>query len=197
MTQQQLEKAARMLMNSKQLTGGDEPKFLPKIYVVNGECCLFLNAARRIAYGTSYAIEVVTIEDAWEIHTGLPSDSLKKSEVAWEFDTTGSTYEGRLYCDNYSVLAGAVPNPVVKLMTGKSDPTAMLEVPINRLFLSVRAQNILTRLGINTYGELLKFGREPLLKLRNMGVTTISVFDAEMDRVGLWNQWKFNRPINV
>ena len=197
MTQEQLQHAAEVLLGTKALTGGDEPKFLPKIYVVNGECCLFLNAARRIAYGTSYAIEVVTIEDAWEIHTGLSRDSMKREEVAWEFDTTGSTYDGRLFCDNYSVLAGAVPNPVVKLMTGKSDPTAMLEVPINRLFLGIRAQNILTKIGCTTYGDLLKFGREKLLKVRNVGVTTLGEFDAEFDRIGLWNQWKFNRPINV
>lgn len=80
---------------------------------------------------------------------------------------------------------------------GKAEPSAVLDREINRLFLSVRAQNIITKLGIKTYGELLKFGREPLLKLRNMGVTTISVFDAEMERVGLWNQWKYNQPINV
>ena len=196
MTQQQLEKAARMLMNSKQLTGGDEPKFLPKIYVVNGECCLFLNAARRIAYGTTYPIEVMTIEEAWEIHTGLSADSLKKDRVAWDFDTTGSTFDGRLYCDNYKLLAAGVPNPVVRVMTGKEDQTARLDEPINMLFFGARAQNIMTRLGAKTYRDLLNTGRKTLSKLRNVGVTTLSEFDAEMDRVGLWNQWKFNKPIN-
>ena len=43
--------------------------------------------------------------------------------------------------------------------------------------------------------DLLKFGREQLLKLRNVGATTISELDAEFDRVGLWNQWKYNKPI--
>jgi hypothetical protein len=32
-------------------------------------------------------------------------------------------------------------------------------------------------------------------KLRNVGATTISELDAEFDRVGLWNQWKYNKPI--
>ena len=197
MTQQQLEKAARMLMNSKQLTGGDEPKFLPKIYVVDGHCYLFLNAARRAAFGTEHTIEVMTIEQAWEIHTGLPADTLKKSEIASEFDSTGSTFDGRLFCDNYSVLAGMVPNPVVNLVSGKDDPSAKLDWPINRLFLGIRAQNTLTKIGCKTYGDLLKFGREKLLNVRNVGMTTVGEFDAEFDRVGLWNQWKFNRPINV
>ena len=47
MTQEQLKHAAQMLLNTKQLTGGDEPKYLPKIYIVNGHCYLFLNVARR------------------------------------------------------------------------------------------------------------------------------------------------------
>ena len=196
MNQQQLEKAARILLNTKQLTGGDEPKFLPKIYIVNGECCLFLNAARRIAYGTQYPIEVMTIEEAWEIHTGLTRESLNRNHVAWEFDSTGSTFDGRLYCDNYAVLAGAVKNPVVKLMSGKEDPTAKLDEDINMLFFGPRAQNILHRINCKTYRDILKAGRENISKLRNVGVTTLSEFDAEMDRVGLWNQWKFNKPIN-
>lgn len=185
-----------MLMNSKQLTGGDEPKFLPKIYVVNGECCLFLNAARRIAYGTEYPIEVVTIEDAWEIHTGLSRDTLNKNEVEWTFNNTGNTYNGRLYCNNYLLQAGGVPNPVVKLMSNKKVPSEILDVEVNRLFLGVRAQNIMTYIGCKTYGDLLKFGRDKLMKVRNVGLTTLGEFDAEMDRIGLLNQWKYNKPVN-
>ena len=179
-----------MLLNTKQLTGGDDPKFLPKIYVVNGHCYLFLNAARRAAFGTEHTIEVMTIEEAFEIHTGLSADTLKKSEIAAEFDSTGSTFDGRLFCDNYSVLAGMVPNPVVNLVSGKDDPSAKLDCPINLLFLGARAQNILTRIGCRTYRDLLKFGREPLLKLRNVGVTMLGEFDAEFDRAGLGSFWR-------
>ena len=71
----------------------------------------------------------------------------------------------------------------------------MADIPINSMFLGVRAQNILMRTGCKTYGDALKFGRETMSKLRNVGVTTISELDAEFDRVGLWNQWKYNKPI--
>jgi DNA-directed RNA polymerase alpha subunit len=110
------------------------------------------------------------------------------------FDQTGSTYDGRLFYDN-PITAGMVPNPVIKYVDGKPDRAAMLDVEINRLYLTTRAQNILTKTGCKTYGDALKFGREPMSKLRNVGVTTISELDAEFDRVGLWNQWKYNKPI--
>lgn len=196
MTQEQLQHAAQMLVvNSRELMGGDEPKMLPKLFVVNGKGYWFLNVARRAAIGTDYSIEVLTIEEAWNIHMHLPADSLKKDAVDWDFDQTGSTFNGYLFDRGSTVFAGMVPNPVIKAQSGKCDPMEVLDREINQLFLSVRAQNVLTRQGIKTYGELLKFGREPLLKLRNMGLTTISVFDAEMERVGLWNQWKYNQPV--
>jgi hypothetical protein len=88
-----------------------------------------------------------------------------------------------------------VPNPVIKYVSGKADLSAVADMPINRMFLGVRAQNILTKTGCKTYGDALKFGREPMSKLRNVGATTISELDAEFDRVGLWNQWKYNKPI--
>ena len=196
MTKQQLEKAANTLLNTLQLTGGDDPKYLPKIFIVNGQCSLFLNAARRLAYGTSYPIEVMTIEEAWEIHTGLGRDTLKKDMVQWEFDQIGDTFGGRLFCAN-RVLASAIPNPVIKLKTGAEDPMAHVDDPVNLMFFSSRAQNIMTRIGCRTYRDLLKASRDTVSKLRNVGSTTIAEFDAEMDRVGLWNQWKFNKPINA
>lgn len=195
MTEQQKQHAAEVLINSKELLGGDDPKFLPKVFVVNGKCYWFLNVARRAAFGTEHPIEVMTIEEAWEIHLHMPADTLKKECVDRDFDQAGSTFNGQLFCDNHKVTAGAVQNPVVKMMDGKADRAAMLDVEINRLFLGVRAQSLLTKTGCKTYGDALKFGREPMSKLRNVGVTTISELDAEFDRVGLWNQWKYNKPI--
>ena len=195
MTEQQLQHAAEVLINSKELLGGDDSKYLPKVFVVNGKCYWFLNAARRAAFGTEYPIEVMTIEEAWQIHLHMPADTLKKECVDRDFDQLGSTFNGLLFCDNRKVTAGMVHNPVVKMMDGKHDRAAMLDVEINRLFLGVRAQSLLTKTGCKTYGDALKFGREPMSKLRNVGVTTISELDAEFDRVGLWNQWKYNQPI--
>lgn len=195
MTEQQKQHAAEVLIHTKELLGGDEPKFLPKVFVVNGKCYMFLNAARRAAYGTSHPIEVMTIEEAWVIYMHLPADSLKKDAVEWNFDQTGSTFNGQLFCDNHEVMAEMVQNPVIKMMDGRPDRAAMLDVEINRLYLTTRAQNILTKTGCKTYGDALKFGREPMSKLRNVGATTISELDAEFDRVGLWNQWKYNKPI--
>ena len=195
MTEQQKQHAAEVLIHSKELLGGDDPKFLPKVFVVDGKCYMFLNAARRAAYGTSLAIEVMTIRDAWEIYTHMSADTLNEKEVEWNFDQTGSTFNGQLFCDNREVMAGMVQNPVVKMMDGKPDRAAMLDVEINRLYLTTRAQNILMKTECKTYGDALKFGREPMSKLRNVGATTISELDAEFDRVGLWNQWKYNQPI--
>ena len=195
MTEQQKQHAAEVLIHSKELTGGDEPKFLPKVFVVDGHCYMFLNAARRAAYGTSLAIEVMNIREAWEIYMHMSADTLNEKEVQWDFDQTGSTFNGQLFCDNREVMAGMVQNPVVKMMDGKPDRAAMLDVEINRLYLTTRAQNILMKTKCRTYGDALKFGREPMSKLRNVGATTISELDAEFDRVGLWNEWRYNKPI--
>ena len=197
MTEQQKQHAAEVLIHSKELLGGDEPKFLHVVFVVNGKCYWFLNVARRAAFGTEHPIEVMTIEEAWVLYMHLPADSLKKDAVEWNFDQTGSTFNGQLFCDNHEVMAGMVQNPVVKMMDGKPDRAAMLDVEINRLYLTTRAQNILMKTGCKTYGDAIKFGREAISKLRNVGATTISELDAEFDRVGLWNQWRYNKPLNA
>ena len=116
MKQEVLKHAADLLLTSKRLTGGDEPKYLPKIFIVNGHCYYYLNAARRAAYGTNYPIVVMTIEEAWEISTLLHRDSLKQEDVAWEFDQTGETFNGRLFDDRRSILANMVKNPVIPLV---------------------------------------------------------------------------------
>ena len=196
MTEQQKQHAAEVLIHSKELLGGDEPKFLPKVFVVDGHCYMFLNVARRAAFGTEHPIEVMTIEEAWQIHLHMSADTLKKECVDNNFDQTGDAYyDGRLFDDRNSILTSMVPNPVIKYVSGKPELSVVADMPINRMFLGVRAQNILMKTGCKTYGDALKFGREPMSKLRNVGATTIIELDAEFDRVGLWNQWSYNQPI--
>ena len=186
------------MKNSMILLGStaEEPKYLPKVFVVNGKCYWFLNVARRAAFGTEHPIEVMTIEEAWQIHLHMSADTLKKECVDSNFDQTGDAYyDGRLFDDRNSILTSMVPNPVIKYVDGRPELSAVADMPINRMFLGVRAQNILMKTGCKTYGDALKFGRGPMSKLRNVGATTISELDAEFDRVGLWNQWKYNKPI--
>ena len=115
MKQEQLKHAADILLTSQCLIGGEEPKFLPKIFIVNGHCYYFLNAARRAAYGTNYPIVVMTIEDAWKIGARLHRGSLKQDNVAWEFDQTGETFGGRLFDEPNSPLAQMVNIPIIPL----------------------------------------------------------------------------------
>ena len=186
------------MKNSMMLLGStaEEPKYLPKVFVVNGKCYWFLNVARRAAFGTEHPIEVMTIEEAWQIHLHMSADTLKKECVDNNFDQTGDAYyDGRLFDDRNSILTSMVPNPVIKYVSGKPELSVVADMPINRMFLGVRAQNILMKTGCKTYGDALKFGREPMSKLRNVVATTISELDAEFDRVGLWNQWRYNKPI--
>ena len=106
------------------------------------------------------------------------------------FDSVGSTYDGKLFCDNQDINAGMVPNPVIRIADAKEDPDAAQDSEINRMRLSIRAQNVLSRMSIRTYSDLIKFGREKLAKVRNVGKTTIFEFDDEMDRAGLGNFWR-------
>ena len=95
MNKTQQEYIARVLINAVDLLGED--MWLPKIYVVNGRPCWFLNAARRAAYGTNHPIEMMTIEQAYQIHFGRPWPMENRNQVVWGFDQTGETYDGFLF----------------------------------------------------------------------------------------------------
>ena len=116
MTQQQLQHAAEVLLNSHWLISPkDELRYLPKVFIVNGKCYWFLNAAKRAAFGTNALIHVMTIEQAWHIHLHLHPDTLKKECIEKHFDQTGSTYDGRLFDDHHSPLAAMVDIPIVPI----------------------------------------------------------------------------------
>ena len=192
MTEQQKQHAAEVLLGTKALTGGEDGKYLPRLYVVNGKCYLFLNAARRAAIGTQHTIEVLNIEDAWQICMHTPFDMQR--EVDWEFDSTGSTFDGYLFSDN-RIYPSMVPNPIINACTHLPSLDAILDTEINRLFLSSRALNILYGIGCKTYRDVLFYGRDALKNRRNVGIATIGEIDAEMERVGLLPYWKYNKPI--
>ena len=116
MTREQLEKAALALVSSHRLIGSsDELRYLPKVFIVNGHPYWFLNAAKRAAYGTNHVIHVMTIEEAWEIYTHLNRSTLKQEVVAWDFDQTGFTYDGRLFDNHHSQLAAMVDIPIIPI----------------------------------------------------------------------------------
>lgn len=194
MTEQQKQHAAEVLLGTKALTGGEDGKYLPRLYVVNGKCYLFLNVARRAAIGTQYTIEVLNIEDAWQIRTNLHPIILEHNMVDWEFDSTGSTFDGYLFSDNM-IYPSMVPNPIINACTHLPSLDAILDTEINRLFLSSRALNILYGIGCKTYRDVLAYGREALKNRRNVGIATIGETDAEMERVGLLQYWKYNKQI--
>ena len=192
MTEQQKQHAAEVLLGTKALTGGEDGKYLPRLYVVNGKCYLFLNAARRAAIGTHYDIEVLKIEDAWQICMHTPFETQR--EVDWEFDSTGSTFDGYLFSDN-RIYPSMVPNPIIDACTHLPSIEVILNTEINRLFLSNRALNIVANPECTTYGDLLLWGRESLKNKRNVGIATLAEIDAEMERVGLLQYWKYNKQI--
>lgn len=106
---------AESLLNTRGLVG--DGMYLPKAFVVNGKPYWFMNAAKRAAYSTNHPIEVMTIEQAWEIHTNLPADTLKKSCIAKDFDQTGTTYDGKLFDDRESVYADSINIRIIKTTT--------------------------------------------------------------------------------
>ena len=116
MTREQLEKAALALVSSHRLiSSSDEVRYLPKVFIVNGKCYWFLNAAKRAAFGTNALIHVMTIEQAWHIHLHLHPDTLKKECIEKNFDQTGDTFGGRLFDEPHSPLAQMVNIPIVPI----------------------------------------------------------------------------------
>ena len=70
---------------------------LPKLYVVGNEHYWFLNAAKRAAYGTNRRVEVLHIEEAWQIVHNKKWVPAYKELVDWHFDQTGELYQGFLF----------------------------------------------------------------------------------------------------
>ncbi|MFN6050681.1 MAG: DNA-directed RNA polymerase subunit alpha C-terminal domain-containing protein, partial [Planctomycetia bacterium] len=62
---------------------------------------------------------------------------------------------------------------------------AMMGKPVSDLQLSVRARKCMTRLGINTIGELMQRTADELLESRNFGMTSLSEVREKLQGMGL------------
>jgi len=61
----------------------------------------------------------------------------------------------------------------------------MLDRPVSDLNLSVRARKCMTRLGINTIGELVRKSGDDLLECKNFGVTSLVEVREKLEQIGL------------
>lgn len=61
----------------------------------------------------------------------------------------------------------------------------LLKLSVNEIDLSVRAANCLNNANITTVGQLRKYGRKNLLKLRNCGRRTVDEIENALSMLGL------------
>jgi DNA-directed RNA polymerase subunit alpha len=62
---------------------------------------------------------------------------------------------------------------------------ALMNRPISDLQLSVRARKCMSRLGINTMGEVMQRTADELLESRNFGMTSLSEVREKLQAMGL------------
>jgi DNA-directed RNA polymerase subunit alpha len=77
------------------------------------------------------------------------------------------------------------PEPVYEPEAVTADEQAILDRPISELNLSVRARKCMTRLSINTIGELLRKTGDDLLECKNFGVTSLNEVREKLTVKGL------------
>jgi len=62
----------------------------------------------------------------------------------------------------------------------------LLETPVHVVPFGNRAQGVFDRRGVKTLGDLVKMSRFELLKIQNLGRTTISVIECYLEELGLF-----------
>src|SRR5206468_3482777 len=68
-----------------------------------------------------------------------------------------------------------IPGPILEPIEELSqEEKALLAKPISELNLSVRARKCMTKLGIQTVGELITHTGDELLECKNFGVTSLN-----------------------
>ena len=75
------------------------------------------------------------------------------------------------YAGEGAIGGGGYHDPVEDL---SPEDKALLAKPINDLNLSVRARKCMSKLGINTVGELIVHTGDELLECKNFGVTSLN-----------------------
>lgn len=115
MTDLALEKAAKVLLNKDGILVED--KYLPKVWVVGNEICLFYNAARRhqsnllALYNQYEKIEEVTIDDAYQFIHKRPLAVYIKKNVVQDFDQSGGFSES----EKYNLAHNPVNDPRIQI----------------------------------------------------------------------------------
>ena len=79
----------------------------------------------------------------------------------------------------------AIVEEPIDLGTLGPDEQALLERPISELGLSVRARKCMTRLGLNTIGELVRKSGDDMLECKNFGVTSLNEVREKLTQLGL------------
>ena len=77
------------------------------------------------------------------------------------------------------------PEPELDLSAMSPDEQAVLDRPIAELNLSVRARKCMTRLGLNTIGELIRKTGDDMLECKNFGVTSLTEVREKLSAFGL------------
>ncbi len=67
-----------------------------------------------------------------------------------------------------------------------SSDNAILSRPVRDLELSVRSENCLLRGGVHLIGDLLKYRREDLLKIRNLGKVSLAEIEQKLVNFGIY-----------
>lgn len=70
--------------------------------------------------------------------------------------------------------AGIIEEPALEPVEPSADEQEIHSLPIGDLNLSVRARKCMTKLGINTIGELVRRTGEDLMECKNFGVTSLN-----------------------
>ena len=109
-----LDIAQRFLASSKMLLQGTgyaptslsrDKIYLPIVYLVDGRMYWFLNAAKRAAYNYHSKVDAMDIYEAFMLINSRKMTAQEQSQVEWDFNQKGETYNGFLFRDNEYIVS--------------------------------------------------------------------------------------------